>query len=442
MNSIKSLSFAIAATLASSTYALAQDDLMTIYQKALEQDPTLAIQRLNEENSQNNVSSAWSRLMPTVNASASYGNGASNGNNKIDGEDFDYDFENAGEIGYSLSVNQVIFNKGAIDGYSAVKKSAQSAVLNTSTAEQGLIVRVAEAYINVLKASDNLAQTEAQLKAVERQLEQTEQRFNVGMVAITDVHTARASFDSTKVGLILAQTQYDISRQNLSLMTGEVPESIKTLTNEITVAMPNDSSLDEWINFALSNHPSIRAKSLDVESAKKALAGTKAQRLPSVGGSFSYSYTDQINENASSVGSSRIGLQVSLPIYTGGQQTADEASRKITVNQAEIQLELEKRSVTVRVKQNYRKLQSDIQNIAAQKQAVLSSETALKATQVGYDEGTRNIVEVLNAESQLFASQTSYANARYDFLLDQLRLQQAAGALQASDLKAINDYMM
>lgn len=421
-----------------STGAWAEVSLMDVYRQALENDPELAIQSLNQRVSAVQVDSGLSELLPSVNASAGY-NVSSTPNNGI-GPDFD----DGQSVSARITANQNIFALAAIDAYEALKLNASRVEIETVAAQQALMVRVAEAYISVLRAKEGLDSAQTQLRAVERQAEQTEQRYEVGLVTVTDVLDAQATLDQSRVALISANSDYDIALQNLSVLTGDVPDSVMAIGTRLPINMPVENGQDRWIDYALENHPSILAAQKGLESGERELQARRNNRLPVLSASASVSYGHDLQSDIDfedRMGSS-IGLSLTVPLYTGGATSAQIVSTGLQNNIAEQRLELLKRNTRIQVGTYYRQLRTAAQNIDAQARVVESRESALQATEVGYEVGTRNIVEVLNAQQAVFAARQDYANARYDYVISGLLLKQSAGQLSESDLEQIESYLV
>lgn len=427
-----------ATALVISSGAWAQVSLMDVYHKAMTNDPTLAIQRLNETNAGVQVKSGFSELLPKVDASANYNVKNTDGTGP--------DFEDGKFYEVRLSANQKLFALAAYDAYESVKRNATMVEIETEVARQDLIMRVAEAYINVLRAKDARDSAKTELEAVERQFEQTEQRYEVGLVTVTDVMDAQATLDQTRVSQIRAESDYDIALQNLSVLTGEIPDEVMSLGSRLPVQMPVEGGQDRWIEYALRNHPEIRAAEKGLESGELELRARRNNRLPVVSANANITYGGNDwelgNPDFDDRITSTIGLTVSVPIYTGGATQAQILSRGLQNNIAEQRLELLRRNVRVNVGNLYRQLRTATQNVDAQNQVVESRESALEATRVGYDVGIRNIVEVLNAQQAVFSARQAYANARYDYLITRLQLKQASGQLTEDDLSSIETYLV
>lgn len=424
--------------------ANASQSLLETYEQAVENDPTLKMARLEVESAQQDVTSGFSAVLPSVSASSYYWVG---NRQTTDSEDLtpDFDFQ---AINATLSVDQNLFALAAFTAYEAVQVNASIQEVEAAYAEQELMVRVAEAYINALRAKDALQVAKAQLEAVERQYEQTQQRYDVGLVAITDVLDATAALDETKVSLIRAESGYDIALQNISIITGQTPDSVLSINEEIPVTVPQEDGQQLWIDHAVTKHPEIIAAQRGLEVGRLSQKALRENyKLPTVAGSLDFAYDDiftsDLYENDDEQNLSlELTLSISMNLYSGGSNSAEIVKQGIQNNIVEEQLELLKRSKAVTVANLYRTVQADAQNVNAQIQALKSRESALQATEVGYDVGTRNIVEVLNAQLALYSAQNDLNNARYDYLVDLLNLKKEGGQLSLADLQSIEDYML
>lgn len=424
------------------SHAAASQSLLETYEQAVSNDPNLAIAKLQAQSAQEDVKSGFANVLPKVSASASYGLGNKTGTDETLALDFDRQ-----TVSTTLSLNQNIFVLAAFTAYDAVKVNASLKEMEAAQAEQDLLVTVAEKYISALKAKDALDVLNAQLEAVERQYEQTEQRYEVGLVTVTDVLDAEATLDQTQVSLIRAESQYDIALQDLYTLTGSVPDGVMGLSDEVPVSAPDSSGQQRWVDFAVANHPDILMALKGLEVGQLSLRAEKENLLPSVGGSLSFTYSDTFGSDAfdneiEQNWSASLGLQVSMDLYNGGANQARIAKQGITNNITEQNIEMLKRAKAVQVANLYRTVRADAQNVDAQMQALESRDSALQATTVGYEVGTRNIVEVLNAQLAVFNAQNGLNNARYDYLLNRLRLKQAAGQLSIADLESIEKYLV
>ncbi|WP_196161350.1 TolC family outer membrane protein [Reinekea sp. G2M2-21] len=425
------------------THAAASQSLIETYEQAVANDPSLAIAQFEAESAQQDVISGFANVLPKVSASATYGVGSDSSK-----ESFLPDFDNQ-RVGASISLNQNIFVLAAFTAYDAVKVNATIKELQAVQAEQNLLVSVAEKYITALRAKDALAVYTAQLEAVERQYEQTQQRYDVGLVTITDVLDASATLDQTRVGLIRAESQYDIALQQLYTVTGSIPDGVKSISADVPVEAPSAEGQQKWIDYAVAKHPDVIIAQRGLEVGQLSLKAEKENLLPSVAGSISFDYSDgfgqdiPLYDNENEINwSASFGIRINADLYNGGANKARIAKQGIANNISEQNIEMLKRGIAVQVANLYRTVRADAQNVDAQKQALKSRESALQATTVGYEVGTRNIVEVLNAQLAAFNAQNALNNARYDYLLNLLKLKQQAGQLSLADLESIEKYLV
>ncbi|MEJ2043292.1 MAG: TolC family outer membrane protein [Reinekea sp.] len=443
--------------------AAASQSLIETYELAVANDPSLAVARLNAESAQLDARSGFAAVLPSVNASVSYGVGSkSKTNDKGKAQEtlaLNFDAQSLSE---TIRVNQNIFVLAAFTAYDALNANASRIEMEALQAEQNLMVSIAEQYIGILKAKDALDVLNAQLEAVSRQYQQTEQRYEVGLVTKTDVLDAAATLDQTRVSLIRAESAYDIALQGLYSSTGSIPESIKSLSEDLPVRSPSEQGQQKWVDYAVSKHPDILIAEKGLEVGELTLKARRQERLPSVVGSFSVTHSDvfgskqtvinpsngnvitddALNNDFEKNWSASVGLTVSMDLYSGGSKTVNIAKAAISNNITEQNIELLKRGKAVEVANLYRTVRADAQNVKARQQALASSESALQATQVGYEVGTRNIVEVLNSQLNKFSAQNNLNNARYDYILNLLRLKQAAGQLSIDDLESIEQYLV
>lgn len=415
----------IAVLLLTTGQAVAGSNLIDIWQQSKDADTGLATAGIQEDIAQIQVDQGLARLLPTINGSASYA---------FSGSDFDIQWGD-GALGYGVTIAQPVYHQNALYYYDAFKERAHGTSYSTENNEQSLMLNVTKQYFTVLRSQDSVVLSEAELRAVERQLEQTEKRYDVGLVAITDVLDAQASHISSRVNLITAQGNYQNSLQSLTVLTGQLPDSVAALPAQFDIPVVNGSSVKFWIKTAETSHPALMAEKQNLKFMALSKLAKKSERLPTVDASYSYNYSDA-NDATSTF---RVG--VSIPIYSGGQRSAELIEAGLNLNASEQRFEQIRRNIELNIRLIHRKLSTDALNLEAQEQAVKSRESALKATEVGYEVGTRNIVEVLNAQRALFATKLQYRMAQYDLLIGQLELKQAAGSLREKDLVQLNNLL-
>lgn len=356
--------------------------------------------------------------------------------------------------GYDVSLSQTLFNLSAWFGWRAGKETSLQAEATLSAAQQDLIVRVVQSYFGVLRAQDNLRASLAQERAFERQLEQTRQRFEVGLIAITDVYEAEAARDLAQVTRIVDENNVAVAKENLSVLTGQTPGELFVLGAEFDPRPPEPSDRSAWVDFALENNNQLAAARFAEEAARQNATSLKMGHAPTVTATYRYQDTettgsirqdpeslfnfdpdsDQTNETWQ--------IRFDIPLFAGGSISANRRRAAEQFNAArESRINLTRNTVT-QARSLHMTVMSDVSRVKARKQAIISTQSALDATQAGYEVGTRNIVDVLNAQDRLFAAQRDYANSRYDFVINSLRLKEVAGTLSPEDIARLEGFLL
>ena len=344
-----------------------------------------------------------------------------------------------------LSLSQTLFDLGAWNSLDIADKQALQANAQYDSAKQNLIVRVAEGYFNVLSAIDNLEFIKTEKRAIERQLEQTKQRYAVGLTAITDVHEAQAQFDNSVAQEIIANNSVETAREQLREITGKYHAKLDFLNTETfsTTKPARDSS--DFLNIAKDKNISLQVAKVTVDIAQDQIKLARAGHYPKL--TLSASYGDSLTDadrNGTSLtrqpraNSTSVGLNFSLPLYSGGATVAATDQARAFYVAASQDYEANYRAITRTVITSYNQVVSDIATYKALEQAVVSAQSALKATEAGFEVGTRTIVDVLVSTQNLYNAKRNLADVRYRYVLSTLRLKQAAGTLTSKDLVAIN----
>ncbi len=344
--------------------------------------------------------------------------------------------------GYTLSLNQPIYRQELLSQLHQGDALIEQAEALFRAAQQDLLLRVAQAYFNLLAARDNLDFIQAEKRAIKRQLEQTKQRFEVGLIAITDVHEAQAAYDLTGADEIAAQNQLQINRQALREITGQLHKKLQPL-GEITLLLPQPNNMEEWTERALQQNFLIIAAQAAVTTQQQQLAQQRGNRHPNIDLVLSHSYSDLGGGNfgGRETNDNSISLQFSLPIYQGGGVSAGIRKGQQQLIQEQEALEQQRRSIQRGTSDAFLSVVAGISRVKALQQAVISSQSALDATEAGFEVGNRTTVDVLNVRRELFRTQRDHARAHYDYILASLRLKQTAGILQEEDLQQINNWL-
>ncbi|MEE9160895.1 MAG: TolC family outer membrane protein [Gammaproteobacteria bacterium] len=344
--------------------------------------------------------------------------------------------------GYNFDVTQPIFRW---DRYLSLKQTdslIQQAEAEKLSAQQDLIIRVSVAYFTVLAAMDNIEFTKAETKSLSRQLEQANQRFEVGLTAITDVHEAQAGFDRATADDILAENLLDNARENLREITGEYITELASLGISMPLVSPEPNDIDQWSKTAESQNMNIIAAKHNMENSRQEINIQNAGHLPTLDLVADHGYNVSGGRfGDTKIRSTGIGLELNVPIYQGGLISSKSREARYLYDQSRQRLEQAFRAAQKETRQAYLGVISGISRVSALKQALVSSETALKATETGFEVGTRTAVDVVASERTTLDAKRQHARARYDYLLDSLRLKQAAGTLGPDDLKQISAWL-
>ena len=441
----------IALTL-SSTMTLA-DTLAEIYELAVQNDAKLKAAEATYKANIETELQARSALLPQLNATATYqdSNGDIINQPRFLVPPVEGDTDSESES-YNISLQQQVFDLPAWFSFKSGQSLSAQAEAQLAADQQDLIVRTAEAYFNVLRSLDNLEASKAEVRATQQQLEQTQQRFDVGLIAITDVHEARAVYDNTVVLRLTDEGDVGTSYEALTVLTNEIHDDIWLLTKDFPVTNPEPMSRDEWVRFALENNFSLQAAIAGAEASHQNAQSKKMEHLPKLTASYSYTEYDE-DGSFDPIGSTSFptgtdseegvfGLSLNMPLYTGGRISSQRRQAYEQFN-ASREIEIDTRRTVVQATRSLHiTVLTDVQRVNARLQAIVSTRSALEATQAGYEVGTRNIVDVLQARRALYASIRDYANSRYDYVINLLKLKQQSGTLSPQDIYDLNKWLV
>lgn len=357
-------------------------------------------------------------------------------------QETDADFWN-----YQVQLTQTLFRW---DQWQALKRAGSEVALaeaNYRAAQQDLMVRVSQRYFDVLAADDTLAAAAAALEAVNRQLEQAEKRFEVGLIAITDVQEARAAHDSATAGVIAAKRALASAHELLRELTGEAYETLVKPADEMPLDQPQPLDEEAWVTQAVEQNLAVIASRLEVDVAKRNVSIAQSGHMPSLDFFASRAEYDsdatQINNGFEGPADTNqtqdtIGIQVQVPIFSGGVTSSRVRQQVYTHRATRQKLEGSLRAAERATRDAYLGVIAEKARVKALQQSVTSNQTALEATEAGFEVGTRTTVDVLDARRRLFEAQRDHARSRYDYLINVVRLKSAAGVLAPQDLSSIN----
>jgi outer membrane protein len=424
-----------AAGLASSAWGA---DLMGVYRDALVSDPVYQGARAQYEASVERLPQARAGYLPFVSGSAS----AFRNYNERDGQsDLDYSTR-----GFNVSLSQPVFRLGNWIAISQAEKQVLQAQATLSSAGQDLIVRVAQAYFDVLLAQDNVALSDAQKRALSEQLAQAKRNFEVGTATIVDTLETQARFDQAVAREVLDANDLEVKKRALQQLIGKMPDGLKPLGDKIDMQRPRPDNIDEWVKAGSDSSLSVAVARAAYEIAQKEIERAKSGHYPTVDLNAAYNW----NRNpASSLGeaftgasvtskNAQVGLVLSVPIYAGGGTQSRVREALALRGRAEQDLENTQRTVAQAVRQNFLAVTNGIALVRALEQAQASTQSQLDSSILGRDVGVRTSVDVLNAQQQTFQTRRDLQQARYSYLLNTLRLKAAAGTLREEDLELVN----
>lgn len=345
--------------------------------------------------------------------------------------------------GWGVSLAQPLFRWQNWVGYQQAGLAVASAETQYAQASQDLIVRVAQAYFDVLLAQETLATAQAQKVAIDQQLESAKRNFEVGTATITDTHEAQARYDLTVAQEIAAENDLTVKRQTLLTLTGKEAATLKALRPNVQIARPQPDDIAQWVASAETGNLGVQLAQTNVAIASREIEKQRAGHYPTLdlvathgrsaaGGSVIPGGTGSDGK------SSTIGLQLAVPLFAGGAVSSRDREAVALNEKARADLDNARRSATLGARQAYLGVTSGLAQVRALEAGVASSQLAVESNQLGYEVGVRINIDVLNAQSQLFDTRQKLAKARLDTLIAQLRLKAATGSLSEDDLAALN----
>jgi outer membrane protein len=413
------------------------EDLMTIYQMALKNDPQLQAAKEQLNSARESKSLARSQLLPTIGVGATY-----DANHRklktLQGTSVDTS-SSYRDSGLRLNLTQPIYRRDRLVQLEQADSTIAQAEAQYASSEIDLMVRSTNAYFAILSAQDDLRVAQAERDATGRQLEQAKQRFDVGLIAITDVHEAQAAFDAARASEIGSKNSLDNAWEALFEIIGPQSKSDLSILSDglrLTPPVPND--LQAWSDTAQQQNFGILASRANLESLNKEVEVSRSGHYPTLDLVGGYNISRSDSNLATEADLASIGLELQVPIYTGGAVSAQTRQALANYRAAQQTLDQTRRSVNRQVRDAFRGVLSAISQVEALKAATISAQSALESTQAGYEVGTRTIVDVLNVQRNLFSSQRDYLNSRYAYIINGLALKSAAGTLSEEDLQRVN----
>lgn len=436
----------MAATFAASllfTTAGYAENILDVYKTAKDNDAVLGAANASFAASKELVPQARSLLLPSIGGQVN----TSQTNRDILLRGQPALGETYNDNGWNAQLRQPVLNLASWYTLGSAKSSVKAASMQLEAESQDLIVRVIEAYLNILRTKDRLDTTSAEVTAVQRQLEQVQQRFEVGLVAITDVLESQAVYDSTVVRRIQAESDHDLSFETLITLTGRSYDQLARLSQTLPIVDPNPKDEEEWVATALRSNLGIKAAAAQLAAARSDVRARRSDHLPTIDATATYADSVTGGQNFfggagdTTTENTIYALSLTVPLYRGGAVRSKVREANARVVQSQEQLLNQKRTVTRNTRNLFKSVATDVLRVEARLKAIRSSQSALEATETGYEVGTRNIVDVLQAQQRLFSTQFDYADSRYNYVVNLMRLKQATGKLTQEDLEELNQFV-
>ncbi|MBS1189115.1 MAG: channel protein TolC [Rhodocyclaceae bacterium] len=413
-------------------------DLAQVYRDAQGNDPTFAAARATLEAGREREPQGLSGLLPNI---ALSGNSTWN-ENEIDSRTGTFSIKpRYNSNGYTLSLSQPLFRWQNWVAYEQSKIQVLQAEANFVQAQQDLVLRVAQAYFDLLYASENLAAVRANKTAIAQQLESAKKNFEVGTATITDTHEAQSRYDLAVAQELAAENDLEVRRRALQAIVGKVPEGLAPLKASVTLSAPQPAGMEKWVEAAEKDSTSVQIQQAAADIAAREVERQRAGHYPTVdlvaakGRSNTFAST---GAGILETDFQNAGVQLNLPLFQGGVVSSRTREAAANRSAALSGLEAARRTSALAARQYYLGVVSGLAQVKALEAALASSQLALESNRLGYEVGVRINIDVLNAEQQVYVTRRDLAKAKYDTLLAQLRLKAAVGALGEDDVQQVN----
>jgi len=439
----KKFSLSISLLLLTLAGFLKSENLSDVYELALKNDPLLRAAEATYRAGKENKSQGIAGLLPTLSI------GGSTNWNEYRVEEQLQDQYNSNS--YYGNINQPIFRLDKWFQFERGTALSESAEAEFAYQQQETMIRVASAYFNVLNSIDSLNAAEAEEKAIQRQKDLAKKRFDVGLAAITEVQETQAAYDLTIVSRIARQAQLDSAQETLTSIIGRDITLLSPLADNFEISLPDPLDRESWVSLGLKNNYQLKSAKLQRDAAQASARASASNHLPQI------DLVGRISQSTSKQGkfggfiqnplfgieqdTRQYSIQFNLPLFAGGAISSARRQAYANYDRSKEQAIYTERSTIRDVRSNHFGVQTQVANVTARKQALASAESALKATEVGYEVGTRNTVDLLDAQKRLFQAQRDYASSRYEYIISMLRLKASVGSLNPNDLLNISNQM-
>ena len=453
---------AIALAVALLPFTASATDLLQTYELARAGDAQFSAAEANRLSTREGAVQARAAMLPQISGDATLRRSRSTGptiSTQFDpatGEQVQFSGDIETETtsrNLGVNVNQMVFDRARFTTLRSERALSRASDFQVEAEGDNLVTRTSAAYFNVLVQLETLAAAEAAETALNKQFDYASKRLEVGLAPITDVHEARAQYDSARANTIIARNAVEDAYQALTEITGQQVRNLQGLPRDYQPQLPATDGVDAWVKTAIENNPALKAKQFQVEAVAATVETARSGHWPTLylgGGygdtkvtgdrTFSSAFLPEASTSPidSQSRGPNIGLTLSVPIFSGGavQSRVRQALARRDVASAE--LEQQRRALERNTRNSYQTLVAGISEVEARRLALFSAQSAYDASQVGLEVGTRTVLDVLNNQNNLFTAQRAYALARYNYLQNRLLLEQAAGTLDIEDVQEIN----
>ena len=424
------------------------EDLLDAYREARASDPVLSQADATRLSTGEGVAQARALLLPQISAGLTLSQTNGGGSSTFQNPNNPGTFISTSQFGHTRTrslngtISQTIFDFSKYANLKAAHSAASAQDEAYEAAQQNLFVRVATAYFGVLTSEDQLVYAKANQDAFKQQYEQSDQRYKVGLSAITDVYQAKAYYEAAKAQTVTAQNTLNDAREALTQITGKPTGHLKKLRDDLPLQPPVPDDQDSWVKQALQTNPNLLAQRDNVQTAEHNITAARAGHLPTISADLSYGRSASWYQNASihsnRPSSTTIGITLSVPIFSGGATQSRVRQSIYQRDAAADGMEAQRRQVIRDTLNYFRSVNAGISQVESGKSSVEAGQKALDATRAGFSVGTKTITDVLLSIQTLTSSESSYSQARHQFILNKLLLEQAAGTAGLKDLQAIN----
>jgi outer membrane protein len=461
----RAIAFALS-SLALLSHTAMSKDLLGVYEDALKSDPTIREAEANRRASRESRPQAWSQLLPQLNGTGEISRSKTDGTTPSSGGVGTDPTDPTNNLPpgsvpiksttdskqWTIQLRQSVFSWANWQTLRRANNQVAQAEADYQAAEQDLILRVAQRYFDVLSAKDNVDAEQAAQEAISRQLDQANKRFEVGLIAITDVQEAKAARDSSTAAVIASKRSLSTAEELLREYTDAQYSELARPNDTMPLQSPQPADAEKWVELSMDQNLSLVSSRLAADIARDNVGIARSGHLPTLDIVGSHGKVD--DEDTRDYAGQRIydhldtdmktdfiGLQVTVPLFSGGLTQSQVRQSQFLWIAAKERMTRVSRQTERAARDAYLGVISEISRVQALKQALESSQTALRATEAGYEVGTRTAVDVLNARQTLVRAQTDYARSRYDYILNVIQLKLAAGNLDRDTLREVNQWL-